>query len=262
MKRKEINPCVASDTAFNNFVEHLPRDFNLGGEVLYNARNVIKKFQLTLDNGSTMDVVVKRYRKPNAVQRLVYGMFRKGKAERAYRNSLELIRRGFSTPMGYAFLEIRHSGQLTDSFFVSGVDDAPAIREPLVIPEQFDRTMAADLAEFAWALHQQGILHHDFNSTNVLYHDRGDGHYTFSLIDINRMKIYEQGTIPPDWNCFENLVRFTWRLDLFEYVARHYAECRGLDVEPTVAEMIRIKVDHDNRRKRRKKILKNFKRKK
>ncbi len=257
-----ITSPLQNDTAFRTFVENLPQNFSDGGITLHNARNVIKQFTVTLDNGTNMDVVVKRYRKPNPVQRFVYGMFRKGKAERAYTNSQELLRRGISTPKGYAYLEIRKGRQLTDSFFVSGVDNAPPIAERLNTPEQFDTTMATDFAAFAWTLHRKGILHHDLNSTNVLYHRQEDGHYTFSVIDINRVDFLAPDTIPPTAECLENLTRYTGRMDLYRFVATHYAMLREWDINEGVQKIMDVKAKHDKQWRRRKSILKPFKRKK
>ncbi len=257
--KKEIDSCVNDDAAFCQFVNLLPEKFDEGGEVLYNKRNVIKKFRISMAKGEAMDVVVKRYRRPNPAQRVVYGLFRKGKAERAYYNSHELLKRGISTPKGYAYMEVRECCQLQDSFFVSGVDDAPPIKDRLNVPEQFDRVMAEDLAAFASSLHQKGILHHDFNSTNVLYHEKTDGHYWFSLIDINRMDVYAEGEELPLDDCLKNMMRFTERDDVLRFVISKYAVMRGLDADELANRMVEIKDDFVRRRRRRKKILRMFK---
>ncbi len=57
-------------------------------------------------------------------------------------------------------------------------------------PEEFNKVMAGDFARFVNRLHQKGIIDIDLNAGNVLYQPQADGHYTFSLIDINRMKFY------------------------------------------------------------------------
>lgn len=78
--------------------------------------------------------------------------------------------------------------------------------------------MASDFARFVNRLHQKGIVDLDLNSSNIFYQIQDDGHYRFSPIDINRMKFYKG--YPPLKICVENLMSFTGRIDLFEFVIR------------------------------------------
>ena len=160
----------------------IPDRFEAEGTLLYKGRNTIKRF----DDGGVA-YVVKRFRRPMFVQRVVYTFFRPGKARRAYHYGLRLKQLGFATPESIAYLETRSGGLLDQSYYICRVDDAPPICERLNDPEEFDRVMAADLARMLANLHQKGVLHGDFNSTNVLYRPQADGHYAFSLIDNNRM---------------------------------------------------------------------------
>ncbi len=225
----------------------IPGRFETEGTLLYQGRNTIKRFD---DDG--MSFVVKRFRKPMLIQRVIYTFFRPSKARRAYLNGLKLQQLGFSTPESIAYLETRSSGLLNQSYYICMVDDAPPICERLNDPEEFDRVMAADLARLLAALHQKGVLHGDFNSTNVLYRKQADGHYAFSLIDNNRMRFFE-GT-PPLPDCMENMTRFTGRMDLFEFVAREYVSARGLP-DSTVSQLMAQKHHHDESWDRRKRIL-------
>ena len=234
------------------FLEQLPQCFDREGVTIHDERNVIKQFCV-----DGIDVVVKRYRRPNIVQRVSYTFFRSSKAHRSFYNAGRLLAYGFSTPVNMAYVETYRGGLLDYCYYVSGVDAAPPIRHLLIEPDAFDRTMAADFARFAVALHQRGVLHGDLNSTNVLYHPQADGHYTFSVIDINRMRFYENGE-PPLAECMENLTRFTGRMDLFEFVALEYVTCRQLPVA-TVGEMIAVKQRHDAAWMRRKQWVKRQK---
>lgn len=253
MKYK-INDAFAGNTAIEDFVRLLPATFDDGGQTLYADRNVIKSFDV-----GGMELVVKRFRRPNIVQRLVYTFFRSSKARRAFLSGGTLRERGVQTPLNVAYVEVRRGMLFSDGFYVTDRDNAPPIAGALNDAEQFDRTMAADFACFAARLHENGILHHDLNSTNVLYHPLPDGHYTFSLIDINRMKFYDHGTLPDMGECMENLTRFTGRMDLFAFVAAEYCRCRQL---PTtmVGVMVRQKERHDARWVRRKRRVRFLKR--
>jgi tRNA A-37 threonylcarbamoyl transferase component Bud32 len=242
--RTDINPAYGH---LKEWVALLPQHFEEGGQLIFNGRNTIKKFNI---DGTSL--VVKRFRRPKFLQRIVYSFFRKSKAKRAFLNGGELRKRGFDTPVNIAFLETWESGLLTYAYYVCGVDDAPPIVERLDEMEPFDRVLVADLARFAAQLHEKGVLHGDFNNTNVLYHPQSDGHYHFSLIDINRMTFYE-GT-PPMSACMDNLTRFTGNKELFRWFAEHYAACRHLG-ESGVEQMISVKNRHDRNWDRRKALL-------
>ncbi|MBD9300354.1 MAG: hypothetical protein EGS41_10505 [Prevotella sp.] len=118
--------------------------------------------------------------------------------------------------------------------------------------------MAEDYAHFVARLHQKGVIDIDLNSGNVFYRLQDDGHYTFSLIDINRMIFYADTEYPPLAECMENLTRFTGRMDVFEYVAREYVKARGMD-EGMVQRFVETKKTHDRNWKRRKAITHPFK---
>ncbi|MDR0845505.1 MAG: lipopolysaccharide kinase InaA family protein, partial [Tannerella sp.] len=219
--------------ALQQFVEALPLVFEKEGALVYDKRNVIKCFSPDASGDILSNVIVKQYKRPNLIQRIVYSFFRRSKAERSFRNAAELRNRGIDTPREIAFLEQWSGGLFNYGYYVSDADYAPPIYDRLTAPPEFDRTMASDFAAFAVELHVKGILHHDLNSTNVLYHNCGD-HFHFSVIDINRMRIFPAGKQPSRKDCLENLTRFTGQMDLFEYVLRCYAGKRGWDIESTV----------------------------
>lgn len=236
------------------FVEHLPDCFDREGELLFRGRNTIKAFTVADAQGETMTLVVKRYKRPNFVQKIAYSFFCDTKAKRAYEHAHVLGRRGFLTPTPYAYVETRRRGLVDYCYFVSDVDRAHPIAERLNDVEAFDKTLATDFAHFAARLHEKGIIDVDLNSTNVLFHPREDGHYCFSLIDINRMKVYAEGTRPPRTVCMENLTRFTGRMDLFAYVAAAYVEARQWP-HRAVETLVATKRRHDQRWRRRKRFL-------
>ena len=98
--RKEIHKKYQTDSSICEFVDGLPQRFEQEGSLLYDERNVIRRFEV---NGTVL--VVKRFKRPNFFQRIAYTFFRSSKAFRAYHNGEELIRRGISTPFPIAYLE-------------------------------------------------------------------------------------------------------------------------------------------------------------
>lgn len=235
------------------FVGNLPEEFARSGRVLFSGRNEIRAYIVDTPHGPT-EVVVKRYKRPNVMQKLVYSFFRGTKARHAYRNAGELLRRGFSTPEPLAYIETRR-GLLADyCYFVSAPDYSSPVSGPLNEQTAYDRVMATDYALFVSRLHKSGVLDIDLNSGNVLYRRQQDGHYTFSLIDINRMRFYPDGQCVPRDACLENITRFTGRMDVFTHVARIYVEAMDRP-DITLPLMLRVKVRHDERWEKKKRLL-------
>ncbi len=231
--------------AIEKFINELPKVFDSSGETLYTGRNTVKYF--TVDGTS---VVVKRYKQPNIVQCFVYSFFKKSKAERAYLYADELRKRGFNTPNGIAFVEIKKCLLLRDSYFVSDYCDLPPVM-PLLKKDDFDREVADSLAHFLVSLHTKGVLHGDLNLTNILYDKAAEGDSCFWLIDTNRSKFKQ----PSKNECVENLKRLTHNRVLMDYVVRRYAELRGWNADETVENVMRSLLKFESHRA----ALKKFK---
>jgi tRNA A-37 threonylcarbamoyl transferase component Bud32 len=254
-----INPSYVGRADVRAFFDHLEEHFSQEGEELFHGRNQIRQFVVDEHDAVLKRVVVKRFRRPSFFQSVAYSFFRSNKARRAYANATTLLERGFSTPKNVGYAEEWQGGLLKCCYYVTGFDDGLPIRRRLIEPADFDRDMASDFAIFAASLHRRGILHGDLNSTNVLYHDAEEGHFTFSVIDINRMRVGRSAADFSQEELFENMTRFTGRMDLFEYVMRIYIGAMGWDVARCLPEAIHIKERHDARWRRRKAFFKRLK---
>jgi len=252
-----ISPEYENNIALGSFAKELPSIFNKEGDTLYADRNRIKQFVVDESDSILKKVVVKRYKFPNIIQRIVYSFFRQSKAKRAFHNAIKLRGFGIDTPKEIAFLEEWKNGLFAYGYYLSGYNNAPAIRERMN-REDFDAVMAEDFARFAAELHKKGILFHDLNSTNVLYHPQNDGHYRFSLIDINRMNFCLGNKEISKKDCFENLTRFTGKMDLFKFVIRCYVKERNWDMDVDINQGIAIKKKHDKHWKQRKAFLRKI----
>ena len=249
-KHTTINENYRDVRELRDFAGALPDAFD-GGTTIFEKRNTIRRF--TVDSASVPVIIVKRFHRLKGIKRLIYTFFRTTKASRAYHNGLELLARGIDTPEPLAYIEIKSRRLVRDCYFISRPTDFKAIRGPLNDATEFDRPLARAFAAFAARLHEAGVLHHDLNSTNTIYRAEPDGSYSFSVIDTNRMD-FTDGRPPLD-ACIANIVRFTRRLDLFEYVARSYAEVCGLDPDTFAAAALKAKHRFDNARRRRKRLL-------
>ena len=104
-------------------IEEIPKFFADEGKVVYDGRNILKR--ISLDN---VDVVVKSFKKPHIINRVVYSYFRQSKAARSYIYSMELQKHGFNTPEPIAMIEQFQKGLLTNSYYVCCYDNGETVR--------------------------------------------------------------------------------------------------------------------------------------
>ena len=88
-----------------SFIKQLPQFFEQEGELLHNGRNKVKRYRV-----NNKEIVVKRYKRPNIIQRIVYTFFKKSKTERAYLFAGMLREKGFDTPHEVAYIERKKNG--------------------------------------------------------------------------------------------------------------------------------------------------------
>lgn len=222
---------------YKDFITGLPETFAGGGTLLHAGRNTVKSF---ITDGT--ELIVKRYKRPNIIQRIAYTFFEKSKAKRAYLYAAELRKRGLNTPHEVAYIELKHGGLLSDSYFVSAACHLPPLTVPLQRPG-FDTRLSDALAAYLAEMHAKGVLHGDTNLGNILYKTKDDGTYEFWLIDTNRSHFRR----PTYDDCMENLKRLTHYRPLLDYVIRRYADIRGWNADKTSAEIIQRldKFEHD-----------------
>lgn len=215
--------------ALEQAVSQLPDSFGQQGELLYDGRNKVKAVTL----GDT-PVVVKRFKRPNIIQRVVYTFFKKSKAERAYLYAAMMRERGVLTPQEVAYIEIKRNGLFADSYFVCLPCHLPPLSS-LLRRVDFDRNIARQLGAAVARWHEAGVLHGDLNLTNILYEKEADGHCRFWLIDTNR-STFDHATY---LHCISNIMRLSHDRPLLQYVVTAYAEARGWQVEKTVADVMK-----------------------
>ncbi len=216
---------TAAAEPLHPLLEELPARFEREGTVLYEGRNSIRRFET-----SAGPVAVKRYGRPNRLNRIVYSFLRKGKARRAYEHAARLRELGIDTPEELACLELRDRwGIVRDSYFVARCTDRTSLSAAAAAyPSAESEEVLAAFARFAASLHEKGVLHRDFNHNNIRY-DRGpDGRLRFELIDTNRMRFAARAT---PRQCRSNLRRLSVPAAAFLYIAARYAEVRGWDAD-------------------------------
>ncbi|MDE6445785.1 MAG: LPS kinase Kdo/WaaP [Alistipes sp.] len=206
-------------------LERLPELFDSeAGEVLHAGRNTIRAIET---DGQRL--AVKRFKRPNALNALIYAYVRKSKAQRAYEHAERLRTMGIDTPEPIAWSEIRRRGVIADTYFVARFTSWRPLLDAIErYPEDDSRAVLEAFAGFTARLHEQGVEHKDFNSTNTIYAcDPETRSYRFQLIDINRMH-FHRSALTPDQG-IANFRRLTGRTDAFRYLLDRYAAVRGLE---------------------------------
>lgn len=258
--RVVLNPLLNNSVPFKEFVNSVPSIFEDEGTVIFDGRNIIKRFVFKIDENTGKEIIVKKYKRPDLLKKIGYGFFKSSKAERAFFNATELRNRGINTPEELAFLEERKKGFLKSAYFLSSADYSPSIESKFNSNKEFDKRIAKYFAYFVAELHIKGIIHKDLNCSNVLFNENKEGDISFSLIDINRMKFYSLSEKIPLNVCFQNLTLFTGDLKLHRYIIEKYIEYRELNnQESLLQKAIEIKLQHDLRWTRRKNFTRKLK---
>jgi hypothetical protein len=210
-------------SGLKDFIVSLPDRFDRGeGTLVYRGRNELRLFE----HGGYR-LVVKAFRRPNLINRLVYGLLRPSKAKRAYENALLLRRIGVGTPAPVGYLN-RRMGLLFDrSYLVTMVADCPHVYQEL-FEREFDCTeqVLREVGRVTARLHEHGLAHKDYGRGNILFDVRPDGVH-LELVDLNRMY---RGPLDIRRGC-KNLERLPATPEMHRWLAEEYARARGFDAD-------------------------------
>jgi len=175
----KINPQYS--ITFKDFILNIKAHFLKNKKSIHKARNEIKILER-----ENCNVVVKSFKIPHFINKVVYGFFRDSKAKKSYENSMKIID-FVPEPIGY--IEFKTFFLLFESYFIS--KEFPydfTIREPLLDSDFEDKHGIFEaFALFTQQLHDQGIEHLDYSPGNILIKKESSG-YIFKIVDINRMQ--------------------------------------------------------------------------
>lgn len=156
------------------------------GKLIYDgSRNSLKKFSLP-----DQEIIVKAFRAPNLINRIVYRFFRKSKAERSFLYAKKLASLDIGTPKAVAYFEKFSFFFFKDSYYISEfLDSDLTYRELITHPNYPDRKEILQLfTAFTKNLHDNGVLFKDHSPGNTLIRKNGENSYAFYLVDLNRME--------------------------------------------------------------------------
>lgn len=203
---------------FESFVQTLPDTFERQGETIYKGRNEIKIMEY---DGVRLNV--KRYGRPNLLNRYVYAFLRSPKAERAYTYASRLQALEIPTAEPVAYIIERSRGAIAYSYLITL--QLPLRRNFYEFGSggiQGREQILHDFARFTAMLHNKGVLHKDYSPGNILFDLFPDGHAVFSIVDINRMRF---GHVSIEQGC-KNFARLWGQQPMFNLIADTYADAR------------------------------------
>lgn len=200
-----------------NFIPGLPQTFSASGEIIHNARNQIRVYDV---NGQKVNV--KKFCIPPIVNRILYSWgWRIPKAKKTFLNAQKIVARGFQTPRPYGYIIERNGWMISFSYFISQqVLGKKPIREA-----GFDKDLIRALARYTADLHQKGLMHKDYTPGNILYSVE-NGKYDFWLVDINRFRVQEKPIAL--WLVVQNLMQPFHEDEPLKFFVLEYAKVRGL----------------------------------
>ena len=232
-------------------INNLPEAFASGkGELLYDKRNKIRRFQLT--SGDV--VIVKKYKKPNLFQKICYSSFWKNKAKKAFFFGEKLLAMGIDTPKPIAAVTYTSwLGCVERYYFASSENSHP---DCLILRDgemENPKPLADALMGFIIHLHEKGFMHGDTNLSNFLYEKNEDGTYHFSVIDTNRSQFLSRPATKQE--SLANLIRLTHKRSLLCMLIRSYASQRGWNEQAAENTVLRL----IEKREKKKKMLSKLK---
>jgi len=212
---------------FNHFLLKIQEHFKKADYSIHKARNEIKVIE-----HENQALVIKSFKIPHLLNKIIYTFFRSSKAQKSYEYSLKIAP---FAPAPIAYISFKKFGLIEDSYFISEHFDYDfTIREPLLDDafEDKEKILKA-FAKFTYALHEKEILHLDYSPGNILI-KKENNDYTFKVVDINRMQFK---TLTLD----ERLKNFSmlWAKDTdMKVIATEYAELSHEDASYCVQKAI------------------------
>lgn len=208
------------------FMRSLPVRWAAGeGEVIHKGRNELR----VITHGGRR-LVVKAFRRPHLVNRLVYGVLRPSKAKRSYDNALLLLSLGIGTPTPVGYYNVRAAGGLLFglSYYVS-LESPCTHRYEELFERRFDYEddVTRAVGRLTALLHNNRLAHKDYGRANILFERQPDGEIHLELVDLNRMA---HGALGVKEGC-KNLERLPATPRMHRQIAGAYAEERGFDAE-------------------------------
>ncbi len=232
-----------TETRYKVFLTQVRDYFKISENIMHKARNEIKVISYQDDS-----LVVKSFKIPHFINKVVYTFFRDSKAKKSYDNSIKIIN-FVPKPIGY--IEFDRFGFIYDSYFVSeNFKYDFTIREPL-LDDNFKNKedIFKAFAKFTFDLHENSILHKDYSPGNILIKVENES-YVFKIVDINRME-FRSLSLDERLKNFSKL----WAKDEdLETIIKEYAQLMKIDEKKCIDRALAYSQEHKHKKNIKKRI--------
>jgi tRNA A-37 threonylcarbamoyl transferase component Bud32 len=203
---------------------------NSSNKTLFNKRNIIKLIEFEENQ-----YVIKSFKIPHIINKIVYRFFRDSKAKRSYENSLKLEILNINTPKPIGFIEFHSTLFFYDSYYISEFFDYNfEIRDVLKDKHFKNRAVILEqFVKFTFDLHKKGVYHIDYSPGNVIIKQK-ENNYIFCIIDVNRMKFIEFDLD----SRMKNFSKMTFDKEDNQYMIKIYSKLLKIDYE-----ILKVKLD-------------------
>ncbi|MCF6340271.1 MAG: hypothetical protein L3J10_05935 [Sulfurimonas sp.] len=231
------------DTKYNDLLKNIKNFFLASSNSIHKARNEIKiiKFE-------NKDLVVKSFKIPNIINKIIYSFFKISKAEKSYLNSIKIID---FVPKPIGFIEFKKFGLINDSYFISeNFNYDFTIREPLLETNfKYKEKIFKSFAKFTLLLHENGIFHLDYSPGNILI-KKENNNYIFKIVDINRMQFK---TLSLD-DRLKNFSKLWAKDDDLTIIIKEYAKLIKSDENESLKIALKYSQTHKDRKNFKKRL--------
>lgn len=229
---------------FDDFTLNIKNYFiDTDAEVIFDKRNIIK-----ILNYNGCSYVVKSFKIPHLINRIIYTFFRDSKAKRSYMYSLKLET---FAPKPISYIEFKKYGLLYDSYFISEEFNYDfTIREPLLDSSFQNRDkIFKDFADFTYKLHEKNIFHKDYSPGNILI-KKIQNKYEFKIVDVNRM-LFKTLTIDEKLDNFSQL----WaKDDDLKIIIDRYSKIANIDNKIALEKALKYSQNLKDRKNLKKRL--------
>ena len=217
----------------DEFVYNIPERFENEGKTIHAGRNTIKVF-----DEKEYKIVVKSFRIPIFINRLIYGVFRASKARRSYEYAEKLIELGIRTPIPVGYYEQKCTFLFSKSYYANLQSECPYQFTDLIKNSDFPNRneILKAIGQFTANLHENGILHRDYSAGNILFQKKNDK-IDIEILDLNRM---EFGKVDLEKGC-KNFERLNIDTESLKIMAKEYAIIRGFDELTCIENILKMR---------------------
>ncbi len=232
-----------TETNYEGFLSQVRDYFKVSENTIHKARNEIK-----IISYKDTSLVIKSFKIPHFVNRVVYTFFRDSKAKKSYENSVKIIN-FVPKPIGY--MEFEKFGLIYDSYFVSeNFQYDFTIREPL-LDDNFKNKedIFKAFAKFTFDLHENSVLHKDYSPGNILVKVENES-YVFKIVDINRME-FQNLSLDKRLKNFSKL----WAKDKdLQTIIKEYAQLMNIDEKKCIDRALVYSQEHKYKKNIKKRL--------